>query len=88
MAPLRYYPVIFLRGAVPTCVRLCVYISVERLTLSQDSECQVTAEATTTILQPVPGMWEVLKQHSFLDLSCPLPSAVRPRPVGCLQNPH
>lgn len=64
---LLYDPVTSLCGAGPTCLLLSVYVSMGRLPLSQDSECQATAEATTNH-QPVAGTGEVLRQHLFLDL--------------------
>lgn len=64
---LPYDPVISLCCAGPTCLLLSVYVSMGRLPLSQDSECQATAEATTINHQPVAGTGEVLR-HLFLDL--------------------
>ena len=68
VAPLLYDPVISLCGAGPTCLLLFVYVSLGHLPPSQDSECQVMAEATTINHQPVAGTGEVLRQYLFLDL--------------------
>lgn len=68
VSPLLYDPVISLCGAGPTCLLLFVYVSLGHLPPSQDSECQVMAEATTINHQPVAGTGEVLRQYLFLDL--------------------
>lgn len=60
----------------------------ECLSLSQFSECPVMAEATTSNLQPGPGIQKVLKQNSLLDCFFPFACPVRTGLVGWVLDPH
>lgn len=55
MGPSPFYMVPFLLGVCFCCVSVPL----------SDSECRVTAEATTSSLQPVPDTQEMLKEHSL-----------------------